>query len=404
VLVIVCGVDFDAIVLGLGAMGSAAAYHLAKSGVRVLGIDRHDPPHVFGSSHGDTRITRLPLGEGEEYVPLVRRSHELWRQIERETGRRLLEQCGGLIMGVADGSRQHGATDFVRRTIDIATRNAIPHETLTTDDIRSRYPQFDVTDGTFGYFEPEAGYLLPEECVRAQLELAKRHGAVLHTNERVRTWQSDGKSVTVSTGTAVYTARKLVICAGPWIRELLPEYRELFSIHRQVLFWFGLADQNSYAEYRALPIHLWIYGSAPDEMVYGFPAIDGPANGVKVAGEQFVTLTDPESPRRTADQDEIDQAYEQHVRPNYPGLARHCVKSTACLYTVTPDFGFVIDRHPEHADVVIASPCSGHGFKHSAAIGEALAQLTIDGTTRIDIGPFALDRLQGLRKPVSPTA
>ena len=381
-------------------MGSAAAYQLAKSGARVLGIDRHDPPHAFGSSHGDTRITRLAVGEGEEYVPLVRRSHELWRQIEAETGRRLLEQCGGLIMGVADGSRQHGATDFVRRTIGIAKRNAIPHETLTTDDIRSRYPQFNVVDGTFGYFEREAGYVLPEECVRAQHELAKRHGAILHANQRVLAWQSNGNSVTVTTGSAVYTAKKLVICAGPWIRELLPEYRELFSIHRQVLFWFGLADENTYDEYRALPIHLWIYGSGPDEMTYGFPAIDGPAGGVKVAGEQFVTITDPESTRRPVDQDEIDRAYEQHVRRNYPGLARHCVKATACLYTVTPDFGFVIDTHPEHGNVVIASPCSGHGFKHSAAIGEALAQLTIDGTTTIDIEPFGLDRMQGLRKAV----
>lgn len=394
-LAIVRAVDFDAIVIGLGAMGSAATYHLAKSGVRVLGIDRHDPPHAFGSSHGDTRITRLAVGEGEEYVPLVRRSHDLWRDIETETGRHLLEQCGGLIMGVEHGHRQHGAPHFVRRTIDIATRNAIPHETLTTDDIRSRYPQFNVSDGTFGYFEPGAGYLLPEECVRAQHELAKRHGAVLHTNERVLAWEGNGNRVTVTTGTAGYTAKRLVICAGPWIRELLPDYREFFSIHRQVLFWFGLADEKTYAAYRALPIHIWVYGTGPDEMVYGFPAIDGPAGGVKVAGEQFVTTTDPKDPRRRVDQDEIHRAYEHHVRRNYHGLDRRCVKATACLYTVTPGFRFVIDRHPEHGNVVIASPCSGHGFKHSAAIGEALAQLTVDGTTTIDIGPFRLDRLQG---------
>ena len=128
-LAIVRRVDFDAIVVGLGAMGSAASYHLAKSGLRVLGIDRHEPPHVFGSTHGDTRITRLAVGEGEEYVALVRRSHELWRDIEAETGRRLLEQCGGLIMGVEHGHSQHGAAEFVQRTIDIATSNAIPTTT-----------------------------------------------------------------------------------------------------------------------------------------------------------------------------------------------------------------------------------------------------------------------------------
>jgi sarcosine oxidase len=385
--------DVDVIVVGLGAMGSAATYQLAKSGVRVLGIDRHDPPHPFGSTHGDTRITRVAVGEGEEYVPLVRRSHELWRDIEAETGLHLLEQCGGLIMGVEHRHRQHGAHDFVRRTIDIAAQNAIPHETLTTDDIRSRYPQFSVADGTVGYFEPGAGYLLPEECVRAQHELAKRHGAVLHTNERVLAWQSDGSTVSVTTGSAVHTAEKLVVCAGPWIQELLPEFREFFAVHRQVLFWFGLADEAAYDAYRGLPIHLWIYGSGPDEMVYGFPAIDGPAGGVKVAGEQFVTTTDPDDMRRSVDQEEIDRFYERHVRRNYSGLAPRCVKAAACLYTVTPDSRFVIDRHPEHDNVVIASPCSGHGFKHSAAIGEAVAQLTVDGTSTIDLAPFSLDRL-----------
>ena len=208
-------VDFDAIVIGLGAMGSAAAYHLAKAGVRVLGIDRHDPPHEFGSSHGDTRITRLAVGEGEEYVALVRRSHELWREIEAQTGRHLLEQCGGLIMGVDPGHSQHGAPDFVRRTIDIAKRNAIPHETLTTGDIRSRFPQFNVADGTFGYFEPTAGYLRPEECVRAQHELAKEHGATLHSNERVLSWRSHGNAVTVTTTDAVYYRRQPGHLRGP---------------------------------------------------------------------------------------------------------------------------------------------------------------------------------------------
>ena len=390
--------DFDAIVIGLGAVGSAAAHHLAKTGVRTVGIDRYDPPHAFGSTHGDTRITRLAVGEGEEYVALVRRSHELWRDMEAETGRQLLRQCGGLIMGVEHGHSQHGAADFVRRTIDIAGRNAVPHETLTTDDIRSRFPQFNVVDGTFGYLEPEAGYLLPEECVRAHHELARRHGAALHTNERVLAWRSHGNAVTVTTDSGVYSAQSLLICAGPWIRELLPEYQRLFSIHRQVLFWFDVAGADSYAAYRELPIHIWIYGPGPDQMVYGFPAIDGPAGGVKIAGEQFATTIDPDVPARSVEPAEIDEAYERHVRDNYVGLDRRCVKATACLYTVTPDFRFVIDRHPEHANVVIASPCSGHGFKHSAAIGEALAQLTVDGTTTVDLAPFKLDRFSGQKQ------
>jgi sarcosine oxidase len=397
-------VHLDAIVIGLGAMGSAAAYHLSRTGVRVLGIDRYDPPHVFGSTHGDTRITRLAVGEGEEYVALVRRSHQLWRDIEAQTGRHLLEQCGGLIMGVEHGHSQHGAANFVQRTIDIAMTNAIPHETLTTDDIRSRFPEFNVVDGTFGYLEPEAGYLLPEECVRAQLELASRHGAELRTNERVLSWHGNGNTVTVTTSTDVHTADTLVLCAGPWIQELLPDYRDLFSIHRQTLLWFDLADVNSFDAYRKLPIHIWVYGSGADEMVYGFPAIDGPAGGVKVAGEQFLTTTAPDDMRRDVDQQEIDRAYEQHVRRNYPGLSRRCVKAAACLYTVTPDFRFILDRHPEHDNVLIASPCSGHGFKHSAAIGEALAQLTVGRTTTVDLSPFSLDRFSRPLEDAGPAS
>jgi sarcosine oxidase len=397
-------VHLDAIVIGLGAMGSAAAYHLSRTGVRVLGIDRYDPPHVFGSTHGDTRITRLAVGEGEEYVALVRRSHQLWRDIEAQTGRHLLEQCGGLIMGVEHGHSQHGAANFVQRTIDIAMTNAIPHETLTTDDIRSRFPEFNVVDGTFGYLEPEAGYLLPEECVRAQLELASRHGAELRTNERVLSWHGNGNTVTVTTSTDVHTADTLVLCAGPWIQELLPDYRDLFSIHRQTLLWFDLADVNCFDAYRKLPIHIWVYGSGADEMVYGFPAIDGPAGGVKVAGEQFLTTTAPDDMRRDVDQQEIDRAYEQHVRRNYPGLSRRCVKAAACLYTVTPDFRFILDRHPEHDNVLIASPCSGHGFKHSAAIGEALAQLTVGRTTTVDLSPFSLDRFSRPLEDAGPAS
>jgi sarcosine oxidase len=297
-------------------------------------------------------------------------------------------------MGVAGGHSQHGAKDFVGFTIDIARRHRIGHEILTAGDIRSRYPQFDVDDGTVGYFEPEAGYLRPEECVTAQLEMARRHGAVLRTNDTVVAWTSSGNAVTVTTDKGEYTAWTLVVCAGPWIGEVVPELQALFSVHRQVQYWFDLADPDDYPAYHELPIHIWIYGRGPDEMVYGFPAIDGPAGGMKIAGEQFLATTSPDAVQRAVEQVEIDETFQRRVRHHYPGLDRRVVKAVSCLYTVTSDFRFVIDRHPEHSNVMLASPCSGHGFKHSAAIGEALAQLTIDGVTMIDIEPFRLGRLR----------
>lgn len=384
--------NFDVIVIGLGAMGSAATYQLAKSGVNVLGIDRYSPPHKYGSTHGDTRITRLAIGEGSEYVPLVTRSHQLWREIESEVGYELLNQCGGLVMGVHNNRARHGMNGFVKQTVASAKQYGIKHDELSTERIKACFPQFNLVGSEDGYFEQDAGFLRPEKCVQAQLELAKKYGASINTGETVISFEDGGNTVEVKTDRATYVTAKLIVCAGPWVNELVGGYEATFKIYRQVLYWFDLKDKSEYDTYNRLPVFIWEFGGGHDNFVYGFPAVNGPNGGLKVASEEYTMDTSPDKTKRDVSQDEIDNMYEKYVKDRMPGLTRNCVKAVSCLYTVTPDHKFVIDFHPKHRNVIVASPCSGHGFKHSAAIGEVLSQLATRGKSDIDVSEFGLGR------------
>ncbi len=383
---------YDVIVAGLGAMGSAAAYQLTRLGASVLGIDRYTPPHAFGSTHGDTRITRLAIGEGSEYVPLVRRSHEIWRDIEGRTGADLLRQCGGLLMAVPDGRAAHRDGGFLGRTLASAREFEIPSETLTTAQIRSRLPQFRLTGTEQGYYEPAAGFVRPERCVEAQLRLAHQGGADLRLGERVTSYRDDGHSVTVSTSEGGYSAAKLIVSVGPWVDELVPDLASCFAVYRQVLYWFGLEDTSLYESYAEMPVYLWEFGAGADDFVYGFPMVDGPDGGAKVATETYVAATTPDEVARDVTEEETNLMYDRYVAGRLPGLGRRCVNARSCLYTVTDGGRFVIDFHPTDRNVVVASPCSGHGFKHSAAIGEVVAQLATTGRSDIDISAFGLSQ------------
>jgi sarcosine oxidase len=379
---------YDAVVAGLGAMGSAATYQLAKSGANVLGLDRYLPPHALGSTHGDTRITRRAIGEGLEYVPLVRRSHELWREIEQESGTDLLTECGGVVMGLDDRQSMHGSDDFLGQTIAAARAHDIEHEVLAAAELSRRFPPFAMVGDEVGYVEPGAGFVRPERAVEAQLLLARRRGATIGLGERVLGYDDHGSYVTVHTTHETVEAGRLVITAGPWASELVPQLDEHLTIYRQVLFWFDLADPTTYEAHRDLPVFIWWTGAERGDMIYGFPMIDGPSGGLKVAGEQYVVATTPDDVDRRVSPDEIEQMYEGQVRHRLPGLSGRCVKARACLYTVAPDSRFIIDVHPTDRNVIVASPCSGHGFKHSAAIGEALAQWVTTGETTLDLSPF----------------
>ena len=390
-----CGMAnrYQTIVIGLGAMGSAAAYQLAKRGNKVLGIDRFSPPHVHGSSHGDTRITRQAIGEGEEYVPLVLRSYEIWEEIERETAKQILTVTGGLIMSGVEGVMRHGSP-FFNQTVACAEKFGIAHRLLTSDEIQKRFPQFRLKGTERGYFEEKAGYLRPELAVEAQLELARRYGAELALQEKVLSLSvtSEGK-VKVNTVRGEYAAENLILSAGPWITGLLgEEYRQYFTVYRQVLYWFDVTGPISQFEVPNFPVWIWEFGRAVEDLMYGFPAIDGTGGGIKVAFEQYVTPTHPDAVSREVSGQEIEAALRRYIQPHFTDVTERCVKAMTCLYTVTPDHRFVIDRHPEHSNIILASPCSGHGFKHSAAIGEVLAQLITQGRSEIDISPFSLRR------------
>ncbi len=387
-------ISTEVIVLGLGAMGSAALYQLAKRGVDVVGIDQFSPPHSRGSTHGDTRLTRQAIGEGEAYTPLALRSYELWDEIEKETGQPLLTRTGGLIITDPQRpSRAHGNADFMGNTLRSAQKYGIGHERFSTQDIRDRYPQFKLRGNEIGYFEYNAGFLRPERCVEAQLELATRYGGVIRTGEKVLGFVQDANGVRVTTEQGEYKAKKLIVCAGPWVSDLIgAQYKRLFKVYRQVLYWFDVADCYEAFVAEKFPVFIWDFGGDEGEGIYGFPAIDGRRGGLKVAREEYVVTTHPKNVERSVTPQETDWMFEHCVEPRLAGIKRECVKAVACLYTVTPDSGFVIDTHPNYRDVIVASPCSGHGFKHSAAIGEALAQMATQSSAELDLSAFSLKR------------
>jgi sarcosine oxidase len=381
---------YDALVLGLGAMGSAALYQLAKRGARVLGIDRYAPPHDFGSTHGDTRITRLAIGEGAYYTPLVQRSHEIWREIERETGASLLTRNGGLIISSENKTALTHVDAFFANTVAAAEEYGIAHERLDAAEIRRRFPAFAVKDDEFGYYEPEAGFVRPEACVRAQLELARKHGAEIHANEEALgfDWTPDGVSVT--TDKACHAADRLIVAAGAWLPGLLgAEYSALFKVYRQAQFWFEVEGDSAPFRADRFPIFIWEL-QRTRQGIYGFPVIDG-ARSIKIATEQYAATVEPDEVAEVMP-DEIAAMHRDLIAPWLAGVSSRCVRAAACLYTVTPDFGFVIDFHPDSDRIILASPCSGHGFKHSAAIGEALADMAQGRESPFDLAPFRLGR------------
>lgn len=381
---------YDVAIAGLGAMGSAALLQLARRSARAIGFDRFDPPHVFGSSGGDTRVTRLAIGEGGHLTPLVMRSHDLWRQIEKEAGADLLSQVGGLIISSDLNAAETHVRGFFNNTIAAAEKFGIPHERLNANQIRSRYPQLNVRADEQGYFEPSAGFVRPEACIAAQLRLATERGAEVHPNEPVRGFEPLADRVAIFTDRGRYTADRIILSAGAWLPDLIgSSCARRFRVYRQLQAWFEVDDIARFLPDR-VPVFIWELQNST-RGIYGFPVLDG-ATGIKVASEQFEFTTTPDAVNRETSAEEIAALYEL-AAPHISGLRPKCFRAKACLYTVTQDFGFVIDRHPEWERVIVASPCSGHGFKHSPAIGEALSDLAVGQTPRFDLSPFALRRL-----------
>jgi sarcosine oxidase len=387
--------SYDVIVLGLGAMGSATAYQLARRGIRVLGIDQFRPPHSWGSTHGESRVTRQAIGEGDQYVGLVRRSHELWREIEAATGTDLLTTNGCLVLGLAgQGAALHGIPDFLSETVRVARAHGIEHEILDDAAIRERFPQFSLEAEHTAYFEPGGGFVRPERAVAAQLDLAQRLGAALHLDEKVEAWSATDSGATIRSSAAAYHGDTLIVTAGPWTTGLLGRAAGPLTVSRQVNYWFRPADKTAemFTPGR-FPAFIWPHGPSAADMLYGVPML-GP-DGVKVGSEDLNDSGLPvDDVRRDVSAEEQERMAVRHVRPRLPALDGACVRASVCLYTETPDRRFIIDRHPDWPQIIFASPCSGHGFKHSAAIGEALAQLAVDRTSTADLSPFSLDRFE----------
>jgi sarcosine oxidase len=374
---------FDVIILGLGGMGSAAAYHLAGRGLKVLGLEQFTPGHDKGASHGKTRVIRQSYYEDPAYVPLLLRAYELWRQLENESGENLLFEVGGLMLGTETSSVVSGSMRSAR------TYN-LPHEILSAAEITRRFPVLTPEPDIIALYEKRAGFVRPEHCVLAHLDQAGKRGAELHFEEKVLSWTAapDGDGVTVKTTKGTYEAGRLVISPGPWAPQMLAESGLPFVVERQVLFWFESSVGTTPFLQDRFPIFIWETknGAQP----YGFPAFDGPNGGVKVAlyrAPISIPCT-PETIDRTVHPEEI-KTMREAILPLIPSLTGRCLNAVTCMYTNTPDKNFILSQHPRHKQVTIGCGFSGHGFKFASVIGEVLADLAVKGTTS-----FAIDFLR----------
>ena len=369
--------SYDAIVLGLGAMGSAALAHLAARGKRVLGLEQFSPGHALGSSHGGSRIIRQAYFEDPAYVPLVLRAYELWAELERQTGRQLFLRTGGLMAG-GRGS------DVVAGALRSAREHGLKHEPLTSAEIRRRFPVTRPRDDEEAVYEPDAGVLFPEECVLACIQAAVAAGAEARFGTPATGWEATSGGVRVTTPTGEVEAERLVITAGPWLGTVAGELGLPLQVERQVMLWWEPSASASHFAPGRFPI--WILGRRGELHMYGFPAL--PGQGVKAAFHHGGATVDPHTVNRAVSEDEVEGA-RQALSGWLPDAVGRHLRAAVCMYTNTPDEHFIITPHPRHQNVVLAGGFSGHGFKFAPTVGEILADLALDGHTRHPIALFS---------------
>ncbi|GAB5519991.1 MAG: N-methyl-L-tryptophan oxidase [Rhodothermales bacterium] len=352
----------DIIIVGLGASGSAAAYHAARNGHQVLGFDLFTPPHEGGSSHGGSRIIRKAYFEGAFYVPFLQRAYTLWHELEAQTGRKLLHDTGILMIGPTD-------TGLVADARAAAEQHALSYRLLTASEVQREYPAFHVPDDQVALWEAEAGWLNPEACIDTHLSEAERLGATLHYDTRITGWSTTGTSVTVTTAAGDHHhGARLLLCAGGWITDLLPPPHPTLQIERQVNAWFAptqpaLSDSH-------LPTYLWAF--TPDQLLYGFPNLGaGLKSGLHYHGQ---VVPHPEAINREVMPNEVD-AVSTPMQQLFGGALRPSGKTMTCFYTTTADHHYLVDQHPTSSNVWVVSACSGHGFKASNAIAERVVAL-----------------------------
>jgi sarcosine oxidase len=374
--------NFDVIVLGLGAHGSSAVYHLSKTNIKICGIDRFAPPHTFGSSHGQSRIIRQAYHESPMYVPLVMEAYKLWNELENASGKNLLLKTGGIILGNENSMVVKGAK------LSAETHN-VSYDYLNHTEIQKEFPALKPTEETVAVVEKNAGILFPEECIKANLKLANDNGALLLFGEVVKSINIKNNSVEVVTDKNNYETQKLIISVGAWLNDLLPELKLPLSIKRQVLFWFKNENERmqKFIGPKQLPIFIWQYSSP--HIFYGFPDL---GDGIKIAPHHEGQPTHPDLLSQKVDDTEINDI--QKIADKYINAKLQFNYSAVCMYTNTPDEHFIIDFHPLNNNIIIASPCSGHGFKFSSAIGKLLCDMATGKKLDFDIAPFNINRFK----------
>ncbi|MPY91167.1 MAG: N-methyl-L-tryptophan oxidase [Luteitalea sp.] len=373
---------YDVIVIGLGAMGSAALFHLARRGCTVLGLERFNIPHDRGSSHGITRIIRLAYYEHPSYVPLLRRAYELWDELERSAGIPLRYTTGSIDAGPA-------ASAVVEGSLQSCQEHDLPHEVLTSTELTERFPGYWLPNEFVAVLQPQGGFLLPELCISYHVIGAQGAGAEVHAREQVLEWEPSPRGVVVTTERGVYEAEKLIVSAGAWMGKLVPPLSGLAVPERQVLAWMQPLRPDLFRPERFPVFNLVV----EEGRYYGFPVFGIP--GFKVGRYHHRDeVVDPDT-MDWACHPEDERLLRAFTDRYFPAAAGPTTAMHACMFTNTPDKHFVLDMLPSLPQVIVASPCSGHGFKFASVVGEILADLATDGTTRHDISLHRLGRFVG---------
>lgn len=371
---------YDVAVVGLGAMGSAALFQLARRGVRAIGIERFETGHERGSSHGESRAIRLGYFEHPSYVPLARKAYENWRALEVLSGETILTVTGILEMG-KPGSM------IVEGSLAASRLHGLPHEALDARAIENRFPQFHLPDGYGGVWQPDGGFLQPEKANALHLKLAQAAGARVIMNNPVFSLEPNAASVRIVTAQGTFEAGSVIVSTGAWVGEFVPQLKSVLKLTRQVLCWF---EARNAADLALGTLPVFIIDGDDGEIGYGFPQFT--PSGFKCAfHNDSGALADAESAAQ--DTGPADEARMRRFLERYlPAAAGPLKKMRTCIYTRTPDEDFIIDLLPADPRIVVASPCSGHGYKFASVIGEALADLATERTTAHDLSRFAIGR------------
>ncbi len=370
---------YDAIVLGLGGMGSSALYSLAKRGLRVCGVERHGIAHDKGSSHGGCRMIRKAYHEHPDYAPLLDHAYDLWEDLEAACGRHLLVRSGLLLSGAPDSEVIAGLESYYAKT-------PLPHERIDTAEAQRRYPQFALPEGHVVYIDPVGGYLLVESCIEQQVTLAQQHGADVLIHQDVLAWHADSNGVTLTTERGQLHAGRLVVTAGSWAAPLLTELGAPVQVLRKVQLWYSASNIEDYRG----PKFPAYYVERESGSFYGFPAFS--EDGMKIAEHTGGDPVDDPDELNRGLTPEDETRVRQFLQETFPHMEAHRTRFSVCMYSMSPDRHFIVDRHPHHDNVVVAGGFSGHGYKFASVIGEILADLSTQGHTDYPIGLFRIGR------------